>query len=434
MSTELNQQYAQDREDEINLFQLLENIWQQKALITLITLACLIVALAYVLLSTPVYKASTHLKPIHLTTLKPLSSLPLYSELSTSSLLLELAKTLENKSFQLQFINTTDSALKEKLYPGTTTEEQIKAFSKRFKLIVSNKEKALHPYKVEFTASSANTVANELNKLLSSAAHHLIEDLQTRYKTGVLNETSRISQRIALLETKLAAERTDEIIRLQESHDLELMQLKDQLVARQQAYLTSLNDRIISLEEALSIATALSISEPITLNQLAKKVSGRIEVSADFSNKNDPLYLRGARLLGKELEQLKSRETNYFPDQSVRKLETKIALMQHNRRIETLTSRLSDHPFNKELQALEARFQEIQKTAFPEDFQLDFASSKAIADPTPITPKKALIIMLSAIFGGMIGLMTGLIRAAYQSRRVSRTTAQQVQVARPIAD
>jgi len=413
MSTELKQQHAHSREDEIDLFQLLEVIWQQKALITLITLVCLIGGIAYAFLSTPVYKASTHLKPIYSTTLKPLSSLPLYSELSTGSPLRELLKTLENKSFQQQFINTTDSVLKEKLYPGTTTEKQTKVFSKRFKLVATDEKKALQPYRVEFTAHSANTAANELNKLLSSATYYLIEDLKIRYKTGVLNETKRISQRTVLLETKLATERTDEIIRLQESHDLEQKQLKDQLAARQQAYLTSLNDRIILLKEALSIAAALNISDPITLNKLAKNVSGRIEVTADFSNQKDPLYLRGTRLLGKELEQLKSRSDDYFPDQSVRKLETKIALMQHNRRIETLTSRVSDHPFSKELQALKARAHEVQSKAFPEAFQLDFTSSKAIADPAPIKPKKALIIMLSVVLGGMVGLMAGLIRAAF---------------------
>jgi len=417
---ELNQPYAQDRKDEIDLFQLLENIWQQKALITLITLVCFIGGIAYAFLSTPVFKASTHLKPIYSTTLKPLSSLPLYPELLTDSLLRELVKTLENKRFQQQFINTTDSALKEKLYPGTTIEEQIRAFSNRFKLVFSDTEEASYPYRAEFTAHSTNIAANELNKLLNSAAHYLIEDLQIRYKKGVLNETNRISQRTALLETKLATERTDEIIRLQESHNLELKQLKDQLAARQQAYLTSLNDRIILLEEALSIASALNISDPITLNQLAKKVSGRIEVTADFSNQNDPLYLRGTRLLGKELEQLKSRANDYFPDQSVRKLETKIALMQHNRRIEALTSRVSDHPFSKELQALKARVHEIQSKAFPEAFQLDFTSSEAIADPDPIKPKKRLIVMFSVILGGMLGLMAGLIRTAFHRRQESK--------------
>lgn len=401
--------------DEIDLLTLIENIWKQKTLISLITLLFLLVGIIVAYTTPPAYKASISLRPIDQGSLKPLSSLTLYSEIAEEPLLRELLFTLETTSFREQFISTSDITLYKELYADSNRESKIRSFADHYKFITTDTKHSLFPYRIEFTAPSGESATNELNRLIDTAAASLHKNLQSRYALAANNEIVQIGQKINLLEEELAAERNDEIIRLQESHDLEIQKLNDQLIAYKQAYKTNLSDRIHSLGEAYSIAAELDLKDPISLNQIANKTTGRIEVIS--ANQSDPLYLRGTRLLGKELEQLKARPDNYFPDPKVRDLETKIALMKNNRQIEMLAARESDSPFSSEIQTLKARLLTIQKESFPEALSLNFSPAGAVAEEAPLKPKKTLIIALSLVLGLMVSLITVLVRTAILNRQ-----------------
>ena len=410
-------------DDEIDLFELAENLWKQKLLIALVTLIVTAAGVGYALLATPVYQASAYLLEPTVANVKPLTSLPLYKEVISESLLEDLAIQLNLPRFREDFVKDAGSNT-ELLYTGDTLVERLDALNKRL-AITPRKEKEqeenLFPYTVTFNAPSPSQAVAELNRFVTSASESLVREMAERYELAVDNEQKRIQQRIDLLEGKMREERMNKIVRLQEEHELKLKELTDELAERRQYYEAKLQGQDQIPGRSYSIANSLNITEPVGLNQFSKASSGRVEVIADISNRPDPLYLRGTRLLGAELEQLRARPDDYYPDDRIRELEAKIAYMDHNRTIETLLARKSDHPFSEEIRDLKTRMVTLEAEKFPDDIRINFMPSSAAASPAPIKPKKLLIVALSVILGGMAGVMIALVRSAIRNRRQQPT-------------
>jgi LPS O-antigen subunit length determinant protein (WzzB/FepE family) len=272
------------------------------------------------------------------------------------------------------------------------------------------------------SASSQENAASELDRLMTFTSTALVEEWQQRYSEAKEHEKTNIERKIALLEQKLKEERDAEIIRLEEAHQLRLKQLTDELSERRQVYQVRLQDRIRSLEEAYAIAESLNIVEPRSLNQATNAANNRVEIIAELRNQSDPLYLRGTRLLGAELSQLRSRPDDFFPDERIRELEAQIAHMNNNRQIEILRARKSDHPFSADIQSLKARLATLEAEQFPNNFSVQLTASPAVATAQPVKPKKMLIIALSVVLGGMAGVMIALVRTAIRSRRESQAS------------
>lgn len=417
--TDQNRQYA---DDEIDLFELFENLWKQKILIVLITVSVTLAGIVYALMATPVYKASASLKPMASADLKPLRDLTLYPDLSADSLLKDYVTILYSSEFLLSFAKKSEGTQSASLYESDSAAGQLKAVQERLdiKETGTKQENAIFPYQLEFSANTALLAAAELNRLLNDASLRLRKDLEHRHSAAVANETRRLTSRLALLKSELENARNNEIARLEEQNSLKLAELEDQLAAQKAEYRKRLEDRIQSLEEAHAIATSLEITEPVALNQLGRQPSSRVEILADIRGQNEPLYLRGSRLLSAELGQLKSRSPDFYPDSEVRNLESQIAILEHNRRIEILKARESDTPFSTEINNIKARLATIESESFPENLQLDFANAPAAPPADPIKPRKALIAVLSLVLGGMLAIMVALVRAAIQNRQNRR--------------
>ncbi len=53
---------TQPYDDDVNLFELISKLWQEKTIITAVTLTTALAGLIYVLASTPVYEANAQLQ------------------------------------------------------------------------------------------------------------------------------------------------------------------------------------------------------------------------------------------------------------------------------------------------------------------------------------------------------------------------------------
>src|SRR5690554_4792252 len=93
-----HQSIAQD--DEIDLFELAQYIWQERILVVIVTAAVTVLALIYALVATPVYQTSSILKPAKIKDLDQLNSLGVYS-LSPSEALKRVGAALE--SYEVRF-------------------------------------------------------------------------------------------------------------------------------------------------------------------------------------------------------------------------------------------------------------------------------------------------------------------------------------------
>lgn len=133
-------------------------------------------------------------------------------------------------------------------------------------------------------------------------------------------------------------------------------------------------DRIVRLREALQVAEAVGADAP-------QVTAGKISSDGDLAEFMDGsmMYMRGAKAVRAELVVLEKRE-----DQD---------------------------PFIPELRGLENRLDFLRKVDIaPENVRVLTLDSAAEVPQTPIKPKKALILVLGLVLGGMLGVLLALIR------------------------
>ncbi|ALI05870.1 MULTISPECIES: LPS O-antigen chain length determinant protein WzzB [Pseudomonas] len=142
-------------------------------------------------------------------------------------------------------------------------------------------------------------------------------------------------------------------------------------------------DRIQQLREALKIAEAIGLTSP-SINSTAA-----VDITVETGNKMD--YQRGSKALAAE--------------------------------VKALESRASDDAFISDLRSLQMRYSFYRKLNIDPDSISVYRQDGSVEVPqSPIKPRKALILLLGIIAGGMLGSFIALIRFA-----VIRSKEQQVQ-------
>jgi LPS O-antigen subunit length determinant protein (WzzB/FepE family) len=360
------QQYAND---EIDLFELFENIWNQKWLIVVVTTVAVVLGGAFAFLSTPTYQASAQLQAPLESTLQELKALQNFKNLDAQQLLQAYIKALDSNEVKANFLKQMPENLKNDLDTGMSLQEQLKALEQHLSITVPKKDdQSIYsfatPQIILTTPSSASAISG-LNFYLSNASDYQLDKMKNEHARSKQNKVRRIDERIELLTATEAMKREARIAQLEEKHLLEVKQVQDKLKARKYQYNQILNDRILRLQEALKIASRLGIKRPSTLAQQGQRNGARVEINADLRSNQDPLYLRGTEFLTAELEQLQTRPETFIDDGRVRELEAKLVELETNREIELLKARVSDAEFSQEIQILKSQREEIADEEFP---------------------------------------------------------------------
>lgn len=162
---------------------------------------------------------------------------------------------------------------------------------------------------------------------------------------------------------ELAEDMNRQIAVLQDSLQGELNSLRQKAVIKRQQTIAKLN-------EALALAESLDMEEPAAHGNMIINYSG------------DTAYMRGGKALRNQIKLLEQRESD---DDFIPELAT---IAEHQRRLEGI--------------AFEAG-----------DVQAARIDVPAIAPRAPIKPRKKLIIAVSVILGGMLGVFIVLIRRAF---------------------
>lgn len=130
---------------------------------------------------------------------------------------------------------------------------------------------------------------------------------------------------------------------------------------------------IARLEEALILAESIGLEDPPSAGNLITSYSG------------ETTYMRGAKALRSELELLKSRK--------------------------------SDDPFIDELPAIYKRLELLKNIDLsPSHIMVAAIDEPARVPQQPIKPRKALILALGLVLGGMLGIFIALLRQMFQTR------------------
>ncbi len=259
--------------DEIDLFELIEAIWKEKFLIIAITAIFTLLAVAYALVATPVYQATT-------TFYQPSASSIQAYNLGRKEANLEEFNIPDIYSVFLTNLNSQqlrNEFFEEVYLPSLTPEQQL---APRDRLLTSLSQtiqiKQVDPkenkfkYQISVEREDAEQAAQWANQYVQKAIvltkQELAHDIQSELSTRKASIQLKIDSMLA----KAQAERQDEIIRL---------------------------------KEALSIAKAIGLENP------SLPAGKTTEEGANYVDRN-LTYMRGSKALASQIEVLENREND----------------------------------------------------------------------------------------------------------------------------
>ncbi|MGW8461575.1 LPS O-antigen chain length determinant protein WzzB [Pseudomonas sp. CLCA07] len=337
--------------DEIDLAELLENLWKQKLLIALVTLLTAVVAASYAFLSAAVYEAKTSLLPPRLADIvgynlgRAEAGLP---EFTVEKVYSMFTQNLRSEGQRNSFFEQVYLPAQEADASSKTKDQLREALNK--KLVISNPDVKNNPGRFEVAAQSAvsSRAAEWANLYVELAAAKTRQDMVDTATTEISTRVKSIKSRIEVLRESARKLR---------------------------------EDRIARLHEALTVADKVGVQAP-QVKASRTSSDGELEQFVD----GNLMYMRGAKAIRAELA--------------------------------VLQSRTNDDPFIAGLRDFENQLDFLSKVSVsPTNVAVFTLDNTAEAPDTPIKPKKALILALGVVLGGMLGVFIALIRSMSAKRR-----------------
>jgi chain length determinant protein (polysaccharide antigen chain regulator) len=366
-------QQQSSNDDEIDLFDLIDDIWNQKIWIFTGLFVTIILAGLYLFNATPVYQVEAKIKLATAndliefarpqlqasggvlkedgTTLQKYSP-PIFEmtvESAFSSATAALLSTDYRKAFyevKLDEIKAIQDGYNENL----TLEQNFRNFSDQFSVETSGSKDTELFVQINLKSSDAIFATKLLNEFVE---YSLSRRLRDSYNTM----TSKVNGRIEALNYEV------NIIRKE--------------------YFGNKVRRILELKEATGIAIAVGQEEPVYRNM--DLVGGQ----------EPPLYMLGSKAIRAEIKALESRT-----------LLAKDLPLREDHFIENLPTLLLEI---ESLQTLEIDFSKIRLARIDE---------VAVVPVNPIKPRKLLIMALALVGGLFAGLFMALIVAAYGKHKI----------------
>lgn len=375
------------RDDEIDLVELIVNLWRERFVIILSVIVITSLGSAYAF-----YKE--RIAPVYETEVELL--MPSHADLSTVNRT-ENFNIKPKEAFTL-FLGRFSSSnhnlqVNDQIRKKLVGETRIPNTNFR-EIVYQKKANALSAdiYSARYSAENKEGLTLLLKTDLELATRAVRKAINDSYFSSLQNELSQLKI-IQLAEIKI---------------------LKGKLNARKAYILLARENEINKLQEALNVARALKLENPTTLSKLAGDTSRAVNIKNIISSpdmvKNNLVtdnkvtdnskvkestipyishlerkdYLRGEKLLSAEIKNLQALSNDVFFDDEIVMIEAKKGLLGANLALEKLRLLINEpHATNS----------------------LSFYNEHA--ETSPLAPKKdktKLIIVISILFGGMLGV------------------------------
>ncbi|MEY8262907.1 MAG: Wzz/FepE/Etk N-terminal domain-containing protein [Bermanella sp.] len=419
-------------DDEIDLFELMQTIWQGRLKIALLTMLCVLLGAGYAFTATQWFETSFKLSASKEDALFAVNNSELVSVTPQYALQQVRHKLLSAENFKDFYL---ESKIAQQLLPApqNTRKEQFaysvfnNQFAERVTKIKKGDEVPSSP-SIEFQLTyPKQTAGNELLSAYLAWTDELIKSEwvsrfnKTRENQLLLNQ--RNMQRILgdyNKDTQIS------VVHATESYKYQRLVLQDQLKALKNQLIKKNQQRVLVLDENISIAKRLGFKKPTTPADV-KEIRGSSQVSnsgveiinSEYSGLDKlPMYYRGYESLEAEKIELSNRKRDKFPSAAIVDMEQQLALLEKDRNIEKLQSREQPQAFIDAYVTLQKRNAHLNALQISMDdaelYQLD---AKPMASQAAIKPKKLLILVLAAFVGLMMGTLFVLIQGASRKRR-----------------
>lgn len=357
------------RDDEIDLFDLWDDIVEQKLWVLIGFSACVLLAVLYLFKATEIFETQVVLKPASANSVVELNAPQFsYYEYSGADSKPQLhsiySKTVEeaftdarsamlSKEYRRKFYQAYIDEIKsiEGVYNEELTEAQNFAnFDKLFSSKVSNEKKDVETYlQVNFELPDAQKAADLLNAYTEFALAEKLADIKETIDSKVAAQVGKF--------------------------EYDAMQLREQYKGEQ-------TRRSLMINEAYSIAKAVGQTQPLF---------SKSEIVGTYE---PPLYMFGTKALKAEERAIKDRE-----------------------RLAKELPYGEDH-FIDDLPALLFKIDQLKNLEVDySKVKLAVIDEKAILPISAIKPKKLLIVALACVAGVFVGLMMALLVAAFHRHK-----------------
>lgn len=406
----------QTASDEIDLAALFRTLWAQKVLIVLVTLLVGMLALAYAFLATPEYQVQSVVRPAVIKDLDALNRTGVY-ELTPEQAMQRVGASLDSYDSRLEFFRANQGLFEALRQPNRSLEQTFESFNtEAFRMLQSDSKKTdnLSAYVgVQLTYPQDVDGVALLNGLVDYVLQRERERIADDLTVIIQNRLSQLDSKMAAARASYEANKEAKIAKLLEADSLKRAELQDELKALRQQLKTRRDSRIAQLDEAVRIAKALNIVKPTTPSSLGEvgRVSQGSVIRTEVNNQQIPLYFMGSEALEAERAALRQRRSDDFTEPRIAEIAKELQLLANNRQIETLNKRENEDLFLKDLaiwreEAARLRSLDIDAS----NLKLVSIDQVALEPLRPIKPKKALILALGLVLGGMLGLFIALVR------------------------
>ncbi|WP_287028563.1 Wzz/FepE/Etk N-terminal domain-containing protein [Pseudomonas sp. UBA6310] len=401
--------------DEIDLVELFRALWRQKHLIVGVTLIVTLMAAGYAFLATPYYQTRTYLRPIPQSSLDQLNETGIY-KLTPEEAINRMAAGLSSYDNRRDFFLNNQELFQRIAKNGDSPERTFAEFSEQaFEMLFPDPKRtdnrsAFVGLRLTYPKGmdGASVVNGFVAYVLELERREIAEDIE-----------SLIKNRLASLDMKMEAQRANynaskeaKIAALREESALRRAQLQDELTALREELKTRRTNRIQQLSEAISIAQSLGIRTPTSPLAMTASRGGTQVIRTEVTNQETPLYFLGTEALTAERDALANRKSDDFIEPRIAEIQSELAMLENNREVEILEGREGEDRYLTNLAELReeaARLKGIKLDT--ERLRLVRVDQLALAPSEPIKPKRAMILALGLVLGGMLGVFVALVRS-----------------------
>ena len=401
--------------DEIDLVELFRALWRQKLIIAGVTLTVTFVAAAYAWLATPHYETRSYLRPVPQSNLDQLNETGIY-KLTPEEAINRVAGGLSSYDNRLEFFRNNQELFQGIPVRGDSLEQTFAAFNeKAFEMLHPDPKRTENRSAfvgLKLTYPEGVDGASVVNSFVAYVVELERQEIAADLESLITNRLASLDMEIEAQRANYNATKEAEIATLLEENALKRAQLQDELVALREALKTRRTHRIQQLNEAISIADSLDIRTPTTPSAMAETPRGGAQViRTEVTNQEMPLYFMGTEALTAERDALAARQSDDFIEPRIAEIHSELAMLGHNREVEILQAREEEDLYLSDLAVLReeaARLKGINLDT--ERLRLVRLDQPALNSQEPVKPKKAMIVALGLVLGGMLGIFLALIR------------------------
>ncbi len=426
--------YQQLNHDEIDLFELMQAIWQGRLKIALIALLCMLLGAAYAYTATQWFEANFKISATKDGTLYGVNNSELVN-VSPGRAIQEIRdKLISAENFKDFYLNS--KVAQELLLPPENTSKEQYAYSvfrgqlKEVAIEVKKGEEKPGDAFIEFNFTYPKAVEGDslLNAYLLWSDEQVKKELVSGFNSSRDNQLVLNKRKMQKMLNDYNRDTDMAVIHSAEVYKYRRIVLRDQLKALKIQLIKKNQQRVQILNENIAIAKRLGYKKPTSPTDVKEMGGGHPVSDAAVEINNGeyswldklPLYYRGYESLEAEKIELDKRQQEKFPSAAVVDMEKQLALLENDREIEKLQNREDPAAFINEYIALEKRNAHLNTLQITVDgVELYELNTKAVASQKTIKPKKLLILILASFVGLMIGTLFVLLQGAGKKRKSS---------------